>query len=761
MFRQICLLLIFSLILQLVRPGGTTYAVETSGEVRFPADSGVLDVTHYGAVPDDGKDDTAAIQALLDKHPSGNHVFYFPSGRYLVSSTLRIATDDGVTKRNILQGQHRDRTILRLMDDLDHRDAVIDYRAGPAQFFRNAVRDLTIDIGRGNPGATGLQFNASNQGTVSRVTIRSSDGDGRVGLDLRHSDEVGPLLIRQLRVVGFEIGIWTGWQTASQTFEDIELRNQTKLGWVNEASQSVFVHRLRSVNEVTAVWNARWNLPGDGQGKFLLVDAQLEGIGKASSREAIRNGKIMYLRDVRTPGYQQALVSQQRGFRGNGSISDDSIEEYWANGVSESRRGGPRKLFPAPDQSLHLEIQDPPSLSLETDLDLWDGPHRHGGKPNDGQDDTSALQAAIDSGATTVYLPRGTWTVNGTVKLHGAVQRLLGTEARLAGDGTIRIDDGDPDAVVIERLQAGGITYQHHCNRTVIFRHLLGWTYRAATDAPGDVFVEDVVGAPVVFRNQRVWARQLDIEGNVEKHPEIPAKLVNDGGDVWILGFKSEDDGTHVLTQNGGRTELLGALHVGDSTTGPRFITREAQFSAAVTKGGSDRIREIRKGQTREGRLGNVDLYAAFGHDAVPTIQIDNEDQANITIVGTWESVTPPPGGFLGKDMLRARPDSAGSIRYSLPIERAGRYDVALRWTNQISSPIRYSDATVVTVAHAGGTERLTVNQRRDGGKWNSVGRFRFQPGQPASITIETKNATGHVQADAVRLTPVTRSSVK
>jgi hypothetical protein len=88
----------------------------------------------------------------------------------------------------------------------------------------------------------------------------------------------------------------------------------------------------------------------------------------------------------------------------------------------------------------------------------------------------------------------------------------------------------------------------------------LGWSYQAVIDQPGDVFVEGVVGAPVVFRRQNVWARQLDIEGDIEDRPDIEAKLVNDGGTVWILGFKTEDNGTHILTRNGGRTELLGVL---------------------------------------------------------------------------------------------------------------------------------------------------------------------------------------------------------
>jgi hypothetical protein len=729
-------------------------APSAGSDIVFPADGGVIVVTAYGAMPNDGRDDTAAIRKALDEHPSGNHIVYFPNGHYLISQTLRPALDDGVTKRNIFQGQSREGTVLKLRDGLGHDDAVIDYRGGPAQFFRNAVRDLTIDIGRGNPKATGLKFNASNQGTVRNVTIRSADGAGRTGLDLRHSGEVGPLLVKDLLVVGFDVGIWSGWQTASQTFEDVTLRHQRTFGWVNEASQSVFAHRVRSVGEVPAIWNAQYQLPGDGQGKFLLVDAVLRGKGRASQVEAIRNGKAMYLRDVRAPGYKRVLTNAQRGFRGNGSVHGERIEEYWANGSAENRRGGPFQLFPSPDQSLRLAIEAAPAVPWESDLSRWAGPHHHGGTANDGEDDTAALQAAVDSGAGTVYLPRGRWRIDGTVVLRGAVERLLGTEAHVAGRGTVRIGPGRPEVVAIERLQGGGITWEHASGRTVIFRHLLGWTYKSSVEQPGDVFIEDVVGAPVVFRRQRVWARQLDIEGDIEDRDGVEAKLVNDGGSVWILGFKTEDDGTHIITRNGGETELLGALHVGAATQLPQYITEEARFAAAITNGGPGRVRETRQGTTRTGRIGHADLYTAFGFDAVDVIYVDNADEEGVEIAGEWKAVTSAPGGFCEGNLLRGSRKRARFVAFTAKVPRPGPYEVAARWINDISDPIAYATNARIDVVHAEGVETVRVNQRRGGGQWNALGVFPIEPRQPVKVIVRTDGANGHVQADAIRVRP-------
>ncbi len=75
----------------------------------------------------------------------------------------------------------------------------------------------------------------------------------------------------------------------------------------------------------------------------------------------------------------------------------------------------------------------------------------YGGKANDGIDDTSALQAAIDSGASTVYLPKGTWQIGGTVHLRSHVRHLLGTEAILEDRGTIHIEGESQHPLVIER----------------------------------------------------------------------------------------------------------------------------------------------------------------------------------------------------------------------------------------------------------------------------------------------------------------------
>lgn len=562
--------------------------VPTTG-VFFPSDAGVINIMSYGAIPNDGVDDTAAIQRALNENPSGNRIFYFPDGVYDVSNTLRYA---GTEKRNILQGQSRDGTIIRLRDNAGLNGSVIATGSPPAQRFRNSIRNLTINTGRGNPGASGISFIANNQGTLSDVTIISQDRQGTVGLDLG-IDENGPALIQNVRVAGFDIGIRTWNPTASLTLEHIQLENQNRYGWQN-FNQTVFARDLQSRNEVTTIWN----MP-DGRNSITLLDSRFEGVGAAANLPAIHNQRGMYIRNLTTSGYNLSILQDDRG-RGNPSQPSGYVGEWIARGEFAT-------LFPSPAHSLNLEIRDTPDVPWDQ-LTNWVSPIAYGGLPDDGIDDTAAIQAAIDSGATTVYLPNGTWDLNGTVELRANVQRFLGTEAfiRSNGQGVLQVGAGTSPTVVIERLEgllAGNETFRvvHDSSRTLVLANILNLGgYTNTNRGSGDLFIEDVNGDPWVFKNQNVWARQFN--------PERPGtRVINDGGQLWILGYKTEDEGTLVETINGGRTEVIGTYILNGSFGNiPAFISNESSLSlisAGFTTFSNGSIpigvREIRDGVTR------------------------------------------------------------------------------------------------------------------------------------------------------------------
>lgn len=60
--------------------------------VAFPADANVINVaTQFGANPNDGLDDTVAVQRALNTHMGSDRILYFPDGVYNFSARWTMA----------------------------------------------------------------------------------------------------------------------------------------------------------------------------------------------------------------------------------------------------------------------------------------------------------------------------------------------------------------------------------------------------------------------------------------------------------------------------------------------------------------------------------------------------------------------------------------------------------------------------------------------------------------------------------------------
>lgn len=527
--------------------------------IVFPADAGVLNVKDFGAEGDGVTDDTAAIQALLNAHPNGQRIIYLPNGTYLVSGTITWPAGTpgkgNEYKNTILQGQSERGVTLKLKDNAAEftiaakPKPVIFTGPAPAQRFGNSIRNLTVDTGNGNLGAIGIQFNANNQGSVRQVTIQSGDGAGINGLDLNFADEIGPLLVKNLTVKGFQYGIRTGFRINSQTFENITLKNQREYGLYN-TGQVVNIRGLTSDNAVTAIYNAG--------GRMTLLDSSLNGTGAAASKPALRSDYPLDLlvRNLKTSGYQAAIQNSN-----NTQVGPT---------VAEFRSGPVINQFPSPKQTLNLPIKETPDVPWDDpSKTAWANVGSYGAKPNDSQDDTAAIQAAIDSGKTTVYFPVGTYNVTKTILIRKNVRRLIGTEATVEVPKTVnpgfKVVAGKNPIVVFERIGSGynpTPTLENASSRTLVIRDATNVSGNMT--GSGDVFIENVVSNPWqtwTFNNQNIWARQFNVE-NSGTH------ITNNGGKLWILGLKTERGGTLIDTKGGGKTELLGGLAY-TTTAGP------------------------------------------------------------------------------------------------------------------------------------------------------------------------------------------------
>lgn len=760
-------------------------------------DPGIVDVTNWNsdpalnADPAAGNNDHAALQAAINAFTGTNRILFIPAGEYEIDEPLvfPVIASNSATTAAIIQGQNRDSVTIKFSDDLGVGGAVLEFQTVvAANAFRNAVRDLTIDIGSGNPDADGLRFVGNNQATVSNVHIRSTDPEwaGDTGLELGIGEN-GPLLVENVSVDGFNTGIRTAFQTASQTFENVLLTNQQRYGWVNESVQNVFARNVTSINEVSAIQNFPIN--GVGQNAvFTIVDSNLQGVGDAINETAIRSEERLYARNVTTTGYGRPVsYTEANGFiSGNRDLEGDFIEEYWTEGTEDNIRvGGTHELFDgSPDTTLQLQAEPVPMVPLEPDFSRWASPTSFvttnfdgtpSGIADDVFDDSAAIQAAIDSGATTLYFPSaGLWLIEDLVEVRGNVERIFGLEASLrslTGDGRFRFGDEGPDTVVIERIAGGSgqpVGYQHASDRTLVFRSMVNLAYEPIVEAPGDVFINDVVNSHYTFRNQNVWARQLNVEGIAEVNdPDFPdQKILNDNANLWVLGLKIEQEGTVVRTINGGRSDILGVYRTGGGFSdedNPAFVTEDASLSVvnfapspAVVNEYALWARETRNGETRTSeRFSQGHVYSAFDDqelwDLRQEVVVDNLDP-EVSLIGTWQSSTELPGGFLDSDVVfSSEAGATATFAPDLPVD--GEYEVYVRWIDGfgVTSHTGHGNAVPVDIVHVGGTQSQTINQRTGGGKWVSLGQFDFDAGTGGTVTIGTEGTTENTIADGVR----------
>ena len=594
----------------------TSVTMPLKAQYKIPSDANIINVKRdFGAKGDGKHDDSQAIQraitaALMEPDHYGKLKFvYFPTGTYLVSRTLRSRVDPNQWGKGwraglVLVGQDRRNTTIKLkntapgfgnprspkaviMTRSETRKANFGENGAGNQAFRHSIISLTINTGRGNRGAIGIDYLANNRGAIENVDIVGEES-GYCGISMMESWP-GPCLLKKVSIYGFDYGIKLGKFQYGVTAEHLRLKDQRIVGILND--QNVLsIRKLRSQNQVPVI------VSGDDVSHIILIDSEIKANGFISDTAISSPGHLL-IRNTKVNGYQTVVAGTKYGGVMRGSERGNKIQEYVSH-QPLSRYGNETK-------SLNLPIEETPTFNTQY-FDRWANVNKYRKSSDPEGDDTNAIQRAIDSGKLIVYFPNGGYRISRPIIIRGDVKKLVGFQALISrtddfqGNELIRFDGSSSDFTVLEHLRIRG-KIVHNSTKTLSLRHLDHHGYANTSRGRGKLFIEDVMGRPYrIAHGQKVWGRQVNAE---TKHdPLISVR----NSTLWLMGYKTEGTQTVLETTNG-TTEVLGGLiYALDDTDRAAFITYHSDVSYAVTFNGPNfnkfYVRETRSGAMRTHR---------------------------------------------------------------------------------------------------------------------------------------------------------------
>ncbi|MFA6294037.1 MAG: glycosyl hydrolase family 28-related protein, partial [Victivallales bacterium] len=315
-------------------------------------------------------------------------------------------------------GQSRDKTIIRLKDATSSfgRDAekpVLAFcllQRGSNVNLGNFIQNLTINTGKGNPGAVGLRWNSSNWGGVRNLEIRSSDGQGRVGLLMDRNNATG--YHHDLLIEGFDTGI----KLAAGRETMITLEYSTLSGQREMAVQLGDAKSGGGGDNLSArkllIKDAPVALRVSRAGQAILLESELTSRRENAAAMVIEPDGFLMAREIRMSGYRAAVIRH-----GEVLVKGEFIEEYFSSPPVNLNSVGPARLS-------WLSVKDSPLILPENDLAKWANVDDFGAVGDGVADDTDSIQRAMNSGFPVIYFPKANYVVNGTVDIPASVREI-------------------------------------------------------------------------------------------------------------------------------------------------------------------------------------------------------------------------------------------------------------------------------------------------------------------------------------------------
>lgn len=548
------------------------------------------------------------------KTSDASFIIYIPNGEYLVSNTIIYSMKDRTpSKRSDVffkggewkevnsgwerliwirfVGQNRDKTIIRLKNNTPgfgegEEKAVLSFGKSPFNNRKgmNVVCNLTINTGRGNPGAVALDYTSANKGQLRNLCIKSEDGKGSFGILFKRPPVIG--YHSDITIEGFDYGICSRvGHACAPVFEYITLINQKNAGILlsekkpdegGEGEAMLAARLVKSKNQVPAV---RVAVEG---GHLILDKCDFRGGSNMQTALDLQKGDL-FIRDSFTEGYKAGVISAS----GKESVPVGLIEEYVSGPVfcSEAQL----------KKSLNMEVPIVESLNWPKNQNEWATPYQYGAKGDGETDDTKAIQAAFNSGKPCIFLTQAKYKVSAPIKVPASVKYIDGM-FRFNPDLVLLIAEDAPVPVRIGNTYRGEIIQDSH---RILISDMAEVSYKNTIKAKGGTLISLNGNYPRIKENPA----KIDFYGWSTNNEGTGLPLVCDGAKTWIFGFKMER-GPVLEVKNRGMMEVLGAtigVHTPDENA---IINNESSLCLVANKsaGGWNEnaigIKEIIEGKT-------------------------------------------------------------------------------------------------------------------------------------------------------------------
>jgi hypothetical protein len=290
-------------------------------------------------------------------------------------------------------------------------------------------------------------------------------------------------------------------------------------------------------------------------------------------------------------------------------------------------------------------------------------------------------------------------------------------------------------------------------------RRMLGEYVMRQQDCASEITKPDTVGMGSFILDSHAIQRVVDAEGNV----------LDEGN--FDVGVKPYQIPYRCLTPRKAECEnllvpvCLSATHVayGSIRMEPQFLLLgQASGLAAVAAlraNGAVQDVDVTALQTKlraQNAVLTPDDFAKMKRTTKLDLPGITLDDSGAEYVGNWVESDwgKPLGGSAHHDGNAEK--GAKTARFTLTVPAAGEYEVRFAYP---AGPNRAANVPV-TIVDALGATVVRVDQKIAGNLpdgFLSLGKFRFNPEQPAVVTVSNEATEGFVAADAVQLLPIAR----